>query len=45
VQETWIDGERVFDRSNPEDLLWAVGGLGAGNPRVVHACCDGGEEN
>lgn len=41
VLETWIDGEKVFDRTNPKDKLWAVGGYGAGNPRAVHLCCFG----
>ncbi len=45
VQETWIDGVRVFDRSDPQDRLWAVGGLGAGQSRVLNVCCDRGEEN
>ncbi len=40
VQETWIDGERVFDRSDPEDRLWAVGGPGAGEDS--HPLCCGG---
>jgi imidazolonepropionase-like amidohydrolase len=43
VQETWIDGVRVFDRSNDKDRLWATGGLGAGSPRAITSCCDGGE--
>ncbi|MFT7542796.1 MAG: imidazolonepropionase-like amidohydrolase [Gammaproteobacteria bacterium] len=40
VQETWIDGERVFDRSDPGDRLWAVGGPGAGEDS--HPLCCGG---
>ena len=43
VQGTWVDGQRVFDRSDPRDRLWAVGGLGAGQARAHVACCDGGE--
>jgi imidazolonepropionase-like amidohydrolase len=39
VLETWVDGERVFDRSDERDRLWAVGGLGAGEPRATAACC------
>jgi imidazolonepropionase-like amidohydrolase len=38
VLETWVDGQRVFDRSN---ALWAVGGLGAGQSRAFTSCCDG----
>lgn len=32
VMETWVEGDRLFDRSRPEDLLMATGGYGAGNP-------------
>ncbi len=30
VLETWIEGERVFDRSDPEQRRYATGGYGAG---------------
>jgi imidazolonepropionase-like amidohydrolase len=30
VLETWVEGVRVFDRENPKDRLYAVGGYGAG---------------
>lgn len=43
VQETWIDGRQVFDRANDEDRLYATGGMGAGSPRAITSCCDGGE--
>lgn len=38
VLETWVEGEKVFDRANPEDRLFAVGGWGAGHggSRVFH---------
>lgn len=38
VLETWVEGEKVFDRANPEDRLFAVGGWGAGHggSRTVH---------
>ena len=39
VLETWVEGDRVFDRSRPEDRLMAVGGHGAGNPRNAHVAC------
>ena len=29
VLETWVDGVKVFDRSDPKDRLYAVGGYGA----------------
>jgi len=39
VLETWVEGEKVFDLTDPKDHLWATGGLGAGNPRDLHLCC------
>lgn len=27
VEQTWVEGEKVFDRANPEDLPFATGGL------------------
>ena len=32
VLETWVEGEKLFDRSREEDLLMATGGYGAGSP-------------
>lgn len=29
VEETWVEGKIVFDRSKPEDRKYAIGGLGA----------------
>jgi imidazolonepropionase-like amidohydrolase len=29
VLETWVEGKKVFDRSDPKDHLYAVGGVGA----------------
>ena len=31
VLETWVEGVRVFDREDPKDRLYAVGGYGAGH--------------
>jgi imidazolonepropionase-like amidohydrolase len=31
VLETWVEGFKVFDRANPKDYLYAVGGYGAGH--------------
>jgi imidazolonepropionase-like amidohydrolase len=42
VLETWVEGQKVFDRADPKDRLWAVGGYGAGNPRSIDLCCFGG---
>ena len=36
VLETWIEGEKVFDRSDPADLLFAVGGYGAARDSIAH---------
>jgi imidazolonepropionase-like amidohydrolase len=44
VLETWIEGVKVFDRTDPEQRLWAVGGYGAGEPSHVELCCFDGEE-
>ncbi len=42
VLETWVDGNKVFDRSDPRDYLLAVGGFGAGNEEMAHIeCFDG----
>ena len=35
VQETWIDGERVFNRSNAEDRKYATGGYCTGNDQAT----------
>jgi len=45
VLETWVEGTKVFDRSDPKDHLMAVGGFGAGEPRKAHLCCFGTEED
>ena len=47
VLETWVEGVRVFDRNNPRDRLYAVGGYGAGGDQSLHFDCfgHGGEEN
>lgn len=39
VEETWVEGQRVFDLDNPQDALWAVGGPGAGGRRLTNLCC------
>jgi imidazolonepropionase-like amidohydrolase len=41
VLETWIEGERVFDRSNERDRLYATGGWGASTPQTFVWCCHG----
>jgi len=39
VLQTWVEGAKVFDRDDPEDRLFAVGGYGAGRDQKAHACC------
>jgi imidazolonepropionase-like amidohydrolase len=43
VLETWVEGKKVFDRSDPKDYLIAVGGKGAGNDGAAEHidCFDG----
>ena len=41
IEETWIEGERVFDRTNPDDLLYAIGGFGASHDQNPYLCCQG----
>ncbi|MEW6209147.1 MAG: amidohydrolase family protein [Acidobacteriota bacterium] len=36
VLETYVEGIRVFDRNNPQDRLFAVGGYGASRDQVIH---------
>ena len=36
IHETWIDGVRVYDRSNPDDRKFATGAYGASNDQVMH---------
>jgi imidazolonepropionase-like amidohydrolase len=39
VLETWVEGEKVFDRGDPTDYLHAVGGYGAGDDQEPYLCC------
>ncbi len=39
VLETWVEGRRVFDRSDPKDRLYAVGGYGASRDQMLHMDC------
>jgi imidazolonepropionase-like amidohydrolase len=36
VLETYVEGQKVFDRSDPKDRLFAVGGYGAGRDQSLH---------
>jgi len=44
VMETWVEGKRVFDRSDPKDHLYAVGGFGAGYAVRPYLCCQEGAQ-
>lgn len=44
VEQTWVEGKSVFNRSNPLDYLTAVGGVGATNDKLVHLDCFDGYE-
>jgi imidazolonepropionase-like amidohydrolase len=39
VEQTYIEGQSVFDLSDPNDHLFAVGGLGASAPTQPYLCC------
>ncbi len=39
VEQTWIDGAKVFDLSNEADRLFATGGFGAGRDQEPYLCC------
>jgi imidazolonepropionase-like amidohydrolase len=39
VLETWVEGRKVFDREDPEDRLFAVGGYGGSRDQTAHGCC------
>jgi cytosine/adenosine deaminase-related metal-dependent hydrolase len=39
VLETWVDGNKAFDRSKPSDRLYAVGGAGAVHDVYPYFCC------
>ncbi len=39
VLQTWIEGQKVFDRGDSKDRLYAVGGYGAGDEQEPYFCC------
>lgn len=39
VEQTWIEGVKVFDRSDAKGRLYAVGGEGAGHDQSPYFCC------
>lgn len=36
VEQTWVEGAKVFDRSDPRDRVYAVGGYGVFRGEAVH---------
>ncbi len=49
IEQTWVEGKKVFDRSDPTDYLIQVGGFGATTDRYIHLDCfddnfEGGQE-
>ncbi|MDQ3131635.1 MAG: amidohydrolase family protein [Acidobacteriota bacterium] len=43
VLQTYIEGKKVFDRTDPKDLLIATGGYGASRDREIHIDCFDGD--
>ncbi len=43
VLETWVEGKKVFDRSDPQDRLIQTGGNGATTDRTTHIDCFDGD--
>ncbi len=43
VRETWVEGQKAFDRENPKHHLYAVGGYGAGHDQSPYFCCFGNQ--
>jgi cytosine/adenosine deaminase-related metal-dependent hydrolase len=39
VEQTWVEGAKVFDRSLDKDRLYAEGGFGAGHDQSPYFCC------
>ena len=40
VLETWVEGRKVFDRSDPKDRLYATGGYGASHDQSPRSHAD-----
>ena len=41
VLQTFVEGRKVFDRDDPDDRLYAVGGYGASHDQQAEMCCGG----
>lgn len=44
VEQTWAEGQKVWDRANPEDRKYAVGGFQVFRESSSGDMCDGGAE-
>lgn len=45
VQQTWIEGKKVFDLDDPKDRMFANGGYGASDGQAMSMCCfQGGQQ-
>ncbi|MFN0159038.1 MAG: amidohydrolase family protein [Bacteroidota bacterium] len=44
VEQTWVEGQKVWDRSNPEDRKYATGGFQVFRESSHADMCDGGAE-
>jgi len=44
VEQTFVDGVKVFDRADPKDRKWATGGYGASDDQAFTLCCYGPQE-
>lgn len=44
VEQTWVEGKKVFDRADPKDRLIATGGNGATDDRSMHVDEDSDED-
>lgn len=44
VEQTWVEGVKMFDRSNADDLKYAVGGYDVFRSATAEDACEGGAE-
>lgn len=45
VEQTWVEGVKVFDLAVAADRKYAEGGWGVGQPRAENICCMGDRED
>jgi imidazolonepropionase-like amidohydrolase len=44
IEQTWVEGQKMFDRSNPDDRKIATGGFNAFRGNLYLDACEGGVE-